>query len=346
MRSEGAGEIPRDGAFLLRTPAGAPLVEGSVARADLQKARTNWRRTVTGWVIVILGVTQLLLMGPLLDARGRAGLPKPAVVTTLGASGLLLGGAAAIWLGITWPAFGRSGLPLTLSFCAITFAALAALWASPAILLHTAARPRRAPHAALLTFAVMNLLAGVAMAGLMLAFARVLAIAVDPATVDVRHFSLYPWNGARVLRLAGILALHVAALWAATLVLITARGVWRLPSGAIGMRLTLLLLWVVPSLVAGVFAMVSGWHRRAAAVGPRVRGGGTTRSPRGGLVPPRYDCRPHLRSLRELPRSRGAALPGAQFLCRARDPATDHELRRGGAESLGGAARPVGRGAA
>ena len=49
-------------------------------------------------------------------------------------------------------------------------------------------------------------------------------MAVDPATVDVRHFSLYPWNGARVLRLAGILALHVAALWAATLVLITARG--------------------------------------------------------------------------------------------------------------------------
>ncbi len=68
------------------------------------------------------------------------------------------------------------------------------------------------------------------MAGLVLAFARVLALAVDPATVDVRHFSLYPWNGARVLRLAGILALHVAALWAATLVLIAARGAWRLPS--------------------------------------------------------------------------------------------------------------------
>jgi signal transduction histidine kinase len=260
MRFEGAGEMPRDGAFLLRTPAGAPLVEGYVALVDLQKARAGWRRTVTGWVIVILGVTQLLLMGPLLDARARARLPKPAVVTTVGASALLLGGAAALWLGITWSAFGRSGLPLTLSFGAITFAALAALWASPAILLHTAARPRRAPRAALLRFAVMNILAGVAMAAFILTFARVLAIAVDPATVDVRHFSLYPWNGARVLRLAGILALHVAALWAATLVLITARGVWRLPSGAIGTRLTLLLLWVLPTLVAGVFAMASGWQ--------------------------------------------------------------------------------------
>ncbi len=129
---------------------------------------------------MILGLTQLFLMGPLLDARARALLPKPAVLTTLGASVLLLGGAGTIWLGLTWSASGRSGLPLTLSFCAITFAALAALWASPATLLHTAARPRRAPGAALTSFVVMNVLAGVAMAGLILAFARVLAIAVDP----------------------------------------------------------------------------------------------------------------------------------------------------------------------
>ena len=260
MRSEGAGEMPREGAFLLRTPAGAPLVEGYVALADVQKARADWRRTVTGWVIVILGLTQLFLMGPLLDARARALLPKPAILTTLGASVLLLGGAGTVWLGLTWSASGRSGLPLTLSFCAITFAALAALWASPATLLHTAARPRRAPGAALPSFVVMNVLAGVAMAGLILAFARVLAIAVDPSTVDVRHFSLYPWNGARVLRLAGILALHVAALWAATLGLIAARGVWCLPSRRVGPRLTLLVLWVAPTLVAGVLAMMAGWQ--------------------------------------------------------------------------------------
>ena len=257
-RSEGAGETPRPGAFLLRTPAGTPLLEGVVTLTDVQDARADWRATVIGWVIVILGVTQLLLIGPLLDARSRAREPRLALRATLGASLLLLGGAGAIWLGLTWSAEVRSGLPLTLSFSASTVAALAALWASPATLLHTAVRPRRAPREARTRFVALHLLAGAAMAGLGLAFAHVLAIAVDPATVDVRHFSLYPWNGGRVLRLAGILALHVAALWTATLVLIAARGAWRLPSSAVGPRLILLTLWVAPTLVASVIWSLTG----------------------------------------------------------------------------------------
>ena len=95
------------------------------------------------------------------------------------------------------------------------------------------------------------------MAGLVLAFALVLAIAVDPSTVDVRHFSLYPWNGARVLRLAGILALNVAALWTATLVLIAARAAWCLPSSALAPRLALLTLWVAPTFVASVISSLA-----------------------------------------------------------------------------------------
>ena len=143
-RSEGAGDTPREGGFLLRTPAGAPLVEGFVALTDVQRARAAWRRTVSGWVVVILGVTLLLLIGPRLDARSRARAPRRVVRETVAASLLLLGGAAAVWLGLTWSAVGGAGLPLTLSFSASTLAALAALWASPATLLHTAVRPRRA----------------------------------------------------------------------------------------------------------------------------------------------------------------------------------------------------------
>ena len=94
------GDKPRDGAFLLRTPTGGPLVEGYVAPADLQKARTAWRRSVLGWVIVVLGVTQLLLIGPLLDARSHTGAPATAVAATVGASLLLAGGAAAVWWGV------------------------------------------------------------------------------------------------------------------------------------------------------------------------------------------------------------------------------------------------------
>ena len=63
-----------------------------------------------------------------------------------------------------------------------------------------------------------------------------------------------------MLRLAGILALQVAALWTATLVLIAARGVWRLPSRTLGVRLALLALWVATDAVAaGVIAARVGW---------------------------------------------------------------------------------------
>ena len=260
MRSEGAGAATRDGAFVLRTPSGEPLVEGYVTVADLQHARGSWRRTVTGWVIAVLGVTQLLLIGPLLDARAHARTAKSVVICSIAASVLLLGGSAAIWGGIVWSTSGRSGLPVNLSFCAIAAAALAALWVSPVTTLHAALRPHLAPRDAAPRFVLLNVLAGLAVAGLVLAFARILALAVDPATVDVRHFSLYPWNGARVLRLAGILALHVAALWAATLVLISARSAWRLPSPAPTTRLALLALWVLPTLVAGLVATRLGWQ--------------------------------------------------------------------------------------
>jgi signal transduction histidine kinase len=260
VRSEGAGALTRPGAFVLTTASGAPLVEAFVARADLQQARASWRRTVTGWVVAVLGVTALLLIGPLLDARSRARQSRTVVLLTAGASLLLLAGAGSIWSGIAFSTAGQSGLPLTLSFCATAAAALAALWASPATLLHLVLRPGLPPGEAWPRFVLVNAAAGLAVAALILAFARVLAMAVDPATVDVRHFSLYPWNGARVLRLAGILALHVAALWTATLVLIVARAAWRLASPGPGVRLVILAFWILPTLAVSLAALRSGWQ--------------------------------------------------------------------------------------
>ena len=159
---------------------------------------------------------------------------------------------------MTWAA-EESGLPLSLSFSAATCAALAALWAGPVTLLHTAARPRYFARDPKAVFIAANLVAGVVVAALMLACARVLMIAVDPATVDVRHFSLYPWNSARVLRLVGIFAVNVAALWTATLVLIAARGGWRLPASGRSARMGLLLLWVAPTPLAALAVSRLAW---------------------------------------------------------------------------------------
>ena len=256
---EGAGEQPRVGAFVLSTPDSKILVEASVSPADLEAARTAWRRTVVAWVVVIVGITILLLTGPLLDARPRARDSRAYIGETSAASALLLAGAAAIWLGLYWSSAGRPGVALNLSFCGVTLAALAGVWAAPATRLHLAWRSRRRSLTQAKTpFVIAHLLAGVAVAVSILSFALVLAVAVDPAAIDVRHFSLYPWNGSRALRLVGILSLQAAVLWLVTLMLIAARGAWRLPQGSLTARLSLLTLWIAPTALVTLAAAATG----------------------------------------------------------------------------------------
>ncbi len=259
LRSEGAGEQPQPGTFVLKTRDNETLVEASITTADLRRARAEWRRSMVAWIVVILGITLLLLIGPLLDARLVARHPGGFTWNTLAASILLGAGAGAIWSGIYWSTAGHPGLPVNLAFFGVSLAALAALWVAPATRLPLAHRSTRRPLAGhVWSFVAMHLLAGVAVAICIFSFALVLAVAVDPATIDVRYFSLYPWDGSRTLRLVGILALQAAVLWTATLTLVAARGVWRLPHRSPGVRAGLLLLWIAPTAVATIAARLTG----------------------------------------------------------------------------------------
>ena len=265
-RSEGAGEQQRAGTFVLRTADNETLVEASVRAEDLQRARAAWRRTVVAWVAVIGGVTLLLLIGPLLD--GRIANPRRGAFTynTILASILLVGGGAVVWLGLFWSSDGRPGLPVNLAFCGVGLAALAALWVTPATRLPLALRTRRRTlPGATVAFVSTHLVAGLAVAVCIFSFTLALAAAVDPTQIDVRHFSLYPWDGPRVLWLVGVVALHAAMLWTATLTLIAARGVWRLPYRSRAARAALLALWLAPTVAAVVATTASG--RAIPAVG-------------------------------------------------------------------------------
>jgi hypothetical protein len=260
LRAEGGGERLTPGSFLLTTPTGALLVEASVSSADLQLARAQWRRTVVAWVLVITGITLLLLIGPLLDIRLAAKASRAILLLTVIASLLLAGGLAVIWSGVAWLVGGRLALPANLAFIGIGLAALMALWTVPASRLQVAYRARRKTLAgATIAFTLTQLMAGAVVAALFVAFALVLAMALDPSAVDVRLLSLYPWNPSRVLRLVGILALHVAAVWAAALILIAARGPWRLPRRAPGVRALLMVLWIAPTVATAVLAAKGTW---------------------------------------------------------------------------------------
>ena len=252
LRYEGAGDTPRDGAFLLRTPAGAP------ARRRLRRAS----RRAEGARRVAANGHGLGHRDPRRDpahpdwsASRRAGpceRSEDRRMVTAGAQPVAARRCGGDLVGTH--VVGRRTVGASAQSLVLRDHARGDGRAAGPRRRHASTRPpARAglPERRGCGFVAINLLGrdcrGGAHRGVR---PRCWRSPSTPPTVDVRHFSLYPWNGARVLRLAGILALHVAALWAATLVLIAARGVWRLPSRALATRLTLLTLWVVPTLVA------------------------------------------------------------------------------------------------
>jgi MFS family permease len=260
-RVEGAGDRPRPGAFILRSPAGDPLLEAEIADADLARARVRWHQRVAAAVVIVCGVTLLLLIGPLLDRRGRARTARDFVRPTAGASGLLLGGAATVWAGLALLAGGWPAAPVSLTIGCATAAALATLLAGGVARLPLQFAGRRAaPASRPVAFASMQLAAGAIVAILLIAFGLLLGTAFAPVAVRLRNFSLPPIGDAGTLSwLAGVLALHLAAVWSSTLVFAAAPSAWRLPRRPGRAHLVLFTLWLLPVVVGGAVAGLRGW---------------------------------------------------------------------------------------
>ncbi len=261
MRWEGAGGEGRPNAFLLRSPDGEPLVEVSMAPADIAAARARLRRHTAAAVVAALGVTLLLLIGPALDRREDAASRSAFINATTASLLLLAAGAGVIWaaLRVAWDL--APGPPVVLLLAGVSAAAAVALLASPVARLRVAFHgARRAARASLISFLLIQLAAGAAVAGLFVAYDRLLIGAIDPAAVDLRHFSLHPWVPARLALFTGMLASHIAAIWAGTLILTAAMARWRFgPPASTPLRLGLALLWLSPGIVLTTVAQARGW---------------------------------------------------------------------------------------
>ena len=268
MRWEGAGGEVRENAFVLRAPEGDPLVEVSMAPGDIDRARTRLRRSVGAAVLVTLSITLLLLMGPVLDRRADAKVPSMFMAATGVVVALLAGAGSLVWIALSLGRDEAPGTPALLLLGGVTGAGIVALLAGPAARLRVAQRARRtstidAPWA----FVLLQLCAGAAVAAVLVAFDRLLLRAVDPAAVDLRHFSLHPWVAARLALLTGILASHLAALWAGTLMLNASLARWRFgtPISTL-LRARLALVWVAPTAAVAALAYARGWPLPAFAI--------------------------------------------------------------------------------
>jgi signal transduction histidine kinase len=260
MRWEGAGDEPRANAFLLRAPGGDPLVEVSMSPASLAAARHAWRRRVLATVVAIAGLTLLLLIGPALDRRSTATDVKSFLRSTAISLAWLACGSVAFGAALAMEMGRRPPPGALLLLGGLTIAAAIALLVSPVVRLRIGLRAaRRDPGSSALSFYARQAVAGAAMAALLVVFERLLPRAVDPASVDLRHFSLHPWSATRLALLTGILACHAAALWTSTLVLSAALARWRVPASGGSLRLRIALLWLAPSLIVAALAQVRGW---------------------------------------------------------------------------------------
>jgi signal transduction histidine kinase len=261
LRHEVPGDTARPGALLLRAPSGELLLEAYVPQAALSEARASWRRRVASAVMIACGVTIWLLVGVLLDRRAAARSERTFVRSTAHAVALVTGGGFLIW---SASALYTSGLPntsITLLLTGFTAASILALLAGPAARLRIALRDRRSAIPPITgRFFACHLAGGVLLAALIILFQWLLDRAVDPVSIDLRHLSLHPWgDGSRVALLGGILCIHVALLWAGTLMLSAALGPWKLRRGAIVHRLIVLSLWIAPAVTAGSLALARGW---------------------------------------------------------------------------------------
>ena len=259
MRWEGAGDAPRANAFLLYGPDGDPLVEVSMSPVELAAVRQRWRRTVGAGVMAAGGLTLLLLIGPALDRRAAAATATEFLRSTAIALGWLASASLTCGLAVTLQRGERPPPSALLLLGGLTAAGAVALLAGPVLRLRVSLRSgRRTPAAAPWRFYRWQLLAGAALALVLFAFERLLPRAVDPASVDLRHFSLHPWSAVRLGLLLGVLACHAAALWTCTLVLSGALAPWRVRvTASLGVRVA--LLWLTPSLALAAIAAAAGW---------------------------------------------------------------------------------------
>ena len=257
-------------AFVVATPDGAPLLDASVRFADLAAERLNLRRTVASIALALFAATILLLAGPLLDRRIVARSPWPELWLTLAVVAVVIAAAGLGWLAFAigpWARAASARSAARLCIGTATGAAVAAALVSGAVRMRLALRAwRGVPAASPALFAAVQVACGVLLAAILVMFERVLGRSIDPAGVDLHHFSLHPWAPARLAMLAAILFGHAAVLWFGALACVLAAVRWRLPRRPSAAHVAAAALWIAPTAVVAAIAQRRGWAIPAAPI--------------------------------------------------------------------------------
>lgn len=263
-RYEGAGETPAPFSFVIRAPSGEPLLEASVEPGQLRDARKGFRRGVLHLVLVTLALTLLVSAGPLLDRRALARRAGEHLGATLALTGLVLAARALVWLASP-VAEARELSPATyavpplaplfrhpVDFFAtgLTVLTLVVVWAGALerwrLGLRGARRHPGGSARAATRFAAWQLAVGAGLALAVCGYEWFLASTFQHAAVDLLSFSPHPWDPARLLMAAGLVAFHAAFAWAMVLGLRMALAPWRVDRRDPPALTALVFSWALP----------------------------------------------------------------------------------------------------
>jgi signal transduction histidine kinase len=262
----GARTRPTNNTFDVLAPGGQRLVTASVSDADLAAGRDRWSDAIRSLVLIAIALTVLLMAAPLLDWRNREQRPLPYLLAAIAVFLVILIGRVLVRLAspADWSnaeIFSGSGYASTLlgSFTVSPFDFLASALAAGGIVavaffaveawrVHRWNRRRPvAPH--LVSFLLVQLAAGVVVAAVLVGHQVLIRDTIAHATLDLLHFSLHPWNNARVALEVGLVLAHTTVAALAALILRLATMPWRLPRRSWALRASVVVTWLAPLLV-------------------------------------------------------------------------------------------------
>ena len=278
---EGARTSPDSGVFDITAPSGQHLLTASVAASDLAATRRRWERATRSLALIVFAVAILLLCGPLLDWRNVARTPTAYTAATLAVAAAIVAGRvllriaspadwsdASIFSGVTYastllPPFLSS--PFDLLATTLAAGALVALLLFGVERLRTYCARRRAAvssPARIVIYVITQLLAGVVIALLLRAHQELLRDTIAHTTIDLLHFSLHPWDNARIALQVGLILAHASTIGLAVAVLRAAGLPWRVTRRDWALRIGTLACWFGPLAVWQV-ARAGGFERQA-----------------------------------------------------------------------------------
>jgi hypothetical protein len=256
-RYEGGGERPPTHGFLVSDAAGAPLLEGTVARGALEDLRASYRRRTAGAALLTLALVLLVLAVPLVERRDAPSSAPVRARTLLQLVGIVVLVRLLLSAALGWgapAAEGPGGLDGWLLRSPAEFLATALAWLAAVALVapwverrRVAARHEHPPSWP--AFVAAQLLAGGLLVGVLAwhhRWVEALFVLADHAPLE---FSLHPFGAERLALAFGAVALHAAALWTAVLTLRAAATWWRIRRSDRVRRAAIAVSWMTPLAV-------------------------------------------------------------------------------------------------